>query len=92
MGTVSEKSVRYLQKCPPPPTICASSEDVKKAVSVLSSSKKPLVIVGKGTYRLFSLINPLPRNKILDLESKAYAFDNIHVNLSNKKMKLLFER
>ncbi|XP_052246724.1 2-hydroxyacyl-CoA lyase 1-like [Dreissena polymorpha] len=45
---VPAKDVRYIPRCPPPPKTCASTEDVKRAVDVLSSAKKPLVIIGKG--------------------------------------------
>lgn len=42
-----------MPRCPPPPKMCASTEEVRKAVDVLSSAKKPLVIVGKG--KLFGI-------------------------------------
>lgn len=48
MTQVNAKKVRYVPRCLPPPKVCASSEDVKKAVDLLSAAKKPLVIVGKG--------------------------------------------
>ena len=40
--------LRYLPMCPPPPKVCASLEDIKKAVDILTVAEKPLVIVGKG--------------------------------------------
>lgn len=53
MSQVKAKDVRYVPRCPPPPKMCASTEEVRKAVDVLSSAKKPLVIVGKG--KLFGI-------------------------------------
>ena len=40
--------LRYLPMCPSPPKVCASIEDIKKAVDILTVAEKPLVIVGKG--------------------------------------------
>ena len=50
MTQVNEKDVRYVPRCPPPPKVCASASDIKKTVDLLSSAKRPLVIVGKGMY------------------------------------------
>ncbi|KAL4221918.1 2-hydroxyacyl-CoA lyase 1 [Mactra antiquata] len=48
MTQVDEKNVRYFPKCPPPPKTSASNDDVRKAIELLRSAKRPLVIVGKG--------------------------------------------
>lgn len=52
MTQVDEKNVRYVPRCPSPPKTCASADDVRKAVDVLKSAKRPLVIVGKGNCAL----------------------------------------
>ncbi|KAK7109673.1 hypothetical protein V1264_013673 [Littorina saxatilis] len=48
VGKVAEKSVRYVQNCPPPPPMLSSPNSIKKAVDLLVSAKKPLIVVGKG--------------------------------------------
>jgi 2-hydroxyacyl-CoA lyase 1 len=47
-GEVEEEKVAVPPKCPEPPRMQAMTEDVEKALAVLQSAEKPLVIIGKG--------------------------------------------
>jgi 2-hydroxyacyl-CoA lyase 1 len=47
-GEVDEDKVAVLPQCPEPPRMVALPSDVEKALDLLQSSERPLVIVGKG--------------------------------------------
>ena len=47
-GEVDEAKLHVPPKCAEPPRMAAMSEDIIKALAVLQSAEKPLVIVGKG--------------------------------------------
>jgi 2-hydroxyacyl-CoA lyase 1 len=47
-GKVDEAQVLEAARCPDPPRTQAMPEDVEKALDVLRSAERPLVIVGKG--------------------------------------------
>ena len=47
-GKVDEALVEEPARCPDPPRTMAPQEDVEKALDVLRSAERPLVIVGKG--------------------------------------------
>lgn len=47
-GQVDEEKLSIPPKCPEPPRMGAMPEDIAKALAVLQSAEKPLVIVGKG--------------------------------------------
>ncbi|XP_076460393.1 2-hydroxyacyl-CoA lyase 1-like [Babylonia areolata] len=48
VAKVPEKSVRSQQSCPSPPPVLSSPSSISKAVDLLVSAQKPLIIVGKG--------------------------------------------
>lgn len=45
---VNRSKVRVVSCCPPPPVSLADHGAITKAISVLKSAKRPLVIIGKG--------------------------------------------
>ena len=47
-GEVDEDKLHVPPKCAEPPRMAAMSEDITKALAVLQSAERPLVIVGKG--------------------------------------------
>ena len=47
-GQVDEDKLHVPPKCAEPPRMAAMSEDITKALAVLQSAERPLVIVGKG--------------------------------------------
>lgn len=47
-SSVSDNSINWKLPCPDPPLICALTEDIRKALDLLTSAEKPLVIIGKG--------------------------------------------
>ncbi len=47
-GQVDEEKLHLPPKCAEPPRMAAMQEDIAKALTVLQSAEKPLVIVGKG--------------------------------------------
>ncbi len=43
-----EEEIAFRERCPDPPRTCAESGAVERALEVLASAERPLVIVGKG--------------------------------------------
>ena len=47
---------RSIPQCPAPPKFLADPSEVEKAVKILTESKKPLVIIGKGNKSPFTVV------------------------------------